>query len=314
LKATVGTWPYSNIVLLTLIPVCLSQKPALPSVLHLMVCDGRHRFNGVIRREFRVREATVQQPTPGFSSIPQRRKVGSSVKKVFSALLLSENPFPVDSIAKVFEEHGVALHFVRSAFEVEQMVRSSRFDLVVSDYDTPGASELSCLGAATKWRGISMVIVRGSSIRGLSGKKVHFTLNKPATSDLLTRALKAAYSTMSHLRFAAYRHAVALRPVAGTLLYRGSQRALGPAIISDISQTGLCLHAPEPLPQDGLISVNFPLPESSENVHVLGTVVWSSPTGKTGIKFNHISAQQQKLLQDRLRARLPWNHEFVVNE
>jgi CheY-like chemotaxis protein len=298
---------------LTLIPVCLSQKPGVPSVLHLMALDGHHRLNGVIRREFRVREATVQQPAPSFS-ILQKRKVGRSVKKVFSALLLSENPFPVDSIAKVFEDHGVALHFVRSAIEVEQMVRSSRFDLVVCDYDTPGASELSCLGRATKWRGISMVIARGNSIRGLTGKKVHFTLNKPATTDLLTKALKAAYSTMSHLRFAAYRHAVALRPIAGTLLYRGSQRALGPAIISDISQTGLCLNAPEPLPQDGLISVNFPLPETNENVHVLGTVVWSSPTGKTGIKFNHISAHQQKLLQDRLRARFPWNTDLLPPE
>jgi len=63
-----------------------------------------------------------------------------------------------------------------------------------------------------------------------------------------------------------------------------------------------------------LISVNFPLPETNENVHVLGTVVWSSPTGKTGIKFNHIPPQQQRLLQDRLRARLPWNTDLLVNE
>jgi hypothetical protein len=159
-----------------------------------------------------------------------------------------------------------------------------------------------------------MVIARGTSIRQLSGKKVHFTLNKPASTDLLIKALKAAYSTMARQRFAAYRHTVALKPVAGTLLHRGSQRALGPAIISDISQTGLCLNAPEPLPQDGLISVNFPLPESNQHVHVLGTVVWSSPTGRTGIKFNHISAQQQKMLQDRLKARLPWSNDLLFPE
>jgi hypothetical protein len=157
-----------------------------------------------------------------------------------------------------------------------------------------------------------MVIAHRAALRHISAKKVHLTLNKPVTIDLLARGLKAAYSTMARQRLAAYRHTVALRPLAGTLLHRGSQWALGPAVISDISQTGLCLNAPEPLPQDGLISVNFPLPESSEQVQVLGTVVWSSPTGKSGIKFNHISAKQHKLLQDRLIARVPWHHQLLI--
>lgn len=261
-----------------------------------------------------MREATLTQSPPSFSVIHPRRKVGSPVKKVFSALLVSQDPLPLDSIGKVFDDHGVALHLVRSAAEVEHLVRSSRFDLVVCDYDTPGIPELSCLSRETKWRGISMVIARGTSVRDLSGKKVHFTLNKPATADLLTRGLRAAYSTMASQRFAAYRHTVALRPVAGTLLHRGSQWALGPAVISDISQTGLCLKAPESLPANGLISVNFPLPDTQEHVHVLGTIVWSSPDGKAGVKFNHISAKEQKLLQERLRARLPWHNDLFIPE
>ncbi len=256
-----------------------------------------------------MREATLRQLTHSFSDIHPRRKAGSAVKKVFSALLVSQDRLPLESIGKVFDELGVDLHLVRSAAEVERLLRSSRFDLMICDYDTPGISELSFLGKGTRWRGISMVIAHGSSVRHLTGKKIHFTLNKPATTDLLARGLKAAYSTMARQRLTAYRHTVALKPVAGTLLHRGSQWALGPAVISDLSQTGLCLNAPEPLPQDGLISVNFPLPESSEQVQVLGTVVWSNPSGKSGIKFNHIPAKQQKLLQDRLIARLPWNME-----
>ncbi len=256
-----------------------------------------------------MREATLRQPTHSFSDVHPRRKAGSSVKKVFSALVVSQDCFPLDPIAKVFDELGVALHLVHSAAEVERLLRSSRFDLMICDYDTPGISDLSFLGKETRWRGISIVISRGTSVRHLTGKKVHFTLNKPVTTDLLARGLKAAYSTMARQRLTAYRHTVALRPFAGTLLHRGSQWALGPALISDISQTGLCLNAPEPLPQEGLISVSFPLPESSEQVQVLGTVVWSNSSGKSGIKFNHISAKQQKLLQDRLTARLPWNNE-----
>jgi CheY-like chemotaxis protein len=234
------------------------------------------------------------------------------VKKVFSALLVSQDRLPLDSIAKVFDDLGVDLHLVHSAAEVERLLRSSRFDLMICDYDTPGVSELSFLGRETRWRGISMVITHGTSVRHLSGKKVHFTLNKPVSTDLIARGLKAAYSTMARQRLTAYRHTVALKPAAGTLLHRASQWALGPAVISDISQTGLCLNAPEPLPQDGLISVNFPLPESNEQVQVLGTIVWSNPSGKSGIKFNHISARQQKLLQDRLIARLPWNNELLI--
>ncbi len=233
-------------------------------------------------------------------------------KNLFSALFLSKEPFAPEVVKKLFEEYGVELHRAQNASEVDQWVCGRRLDLVLCDYDTPGVPQLACLQTNTHWRGISMVIVGGREARDIRGKRVHFTVTRPLHHDVLARGLKAAYTTMARQRIESWRHTMALRPLAGTLLFRGFQRALAHTSISNLSQTGLCLSGPEPLPQGGMVSVNFALPESDDFLHVIGTVVWSDATGRSGIQFNRISVQQQKKLHKSLKSRLPLGLNYLL--
>ena len=232
-------------------------------------------------------------------------------KNLFSALFLSREPFAPEALKKLFEDYGVELHRAQNASEVDQWVRGRRLDLVLCDYDAPGVPQLACLRTDTHWRGISMVIVGGHEARDIRGKRVHFTVAKPLHHDVLAKGLKAAYTAMARQRIESWRHTMALRPLAGTLLFRGFQRALAHTCIANLSQTGLCLSGPEPLPQGGMVSVNFALPESDDFLHVIGNVVWSDASGKSGVQFNRISSQQQKKLQQSLKARLPLGLNYL---
>jgi CheY-like chemotaxis protein len=232
-------------------------------------------------------------------------------KNIFSALFLAKEGFAFESTRKIFEEFGIELRQAHSAAELDEWVRRRRVDLVVCDYDVPGVEQLECLQANTRWRGIAMLIVRGGQVREIRGKRVHFTVAKPFTADVLARSVRAAYTTMAKQRFTAYRHPLVLKPLAGTLHYRGWHRALAHTSIANLSQTGLCLAGPEPLPQGAVINLNFILPESDDLVHVMGTVIWSDASGKSGVRFNRLPAQEERRLQERLKARFPWNVELL---
>lgn len=257
-----------------------------------------------------MREVTLNLSSLRFPG-PWKRKAVMAPKNVFSALLLSKDPLPLEAVRKVFEEYGIELQSAASAADLDHLVRARRFDLVLCDYDAPGAPQLSCLRNDTRWRGISMVILRDLRPREIKGKRIHFTVSKPLNADVLSKGLRAAYTSMARERFASYRHVVALRPMAGTLLYRGGQRAIGQSVIANISQTGLCLSGPEPLPPGGIISVNFPLPDADRLLHVVGTIVWSDASGKAGVRFHSMTAQEQKQLKERLNAKLPWNADLL---
>jgi CheY-like chemotaxis protein len=256
-----------------------------------------------------LREATVKKVVPiGFSGpCSSTRRETMASRNLFSGILLAKDPFAADGIRKLFQAYGVELHRAQTAAEVNEWVRVRRLDLIICDYDVPGAPDLECLQANTKWRGISMVLVGGRQARYIRGKRIHFTVTKPFNLDVLGKGLRASYTTMASSRFAAYRHTLALKPLAGTLQYRGLQRALSHTSIANLSQTGLCLAGPEPLPQGGTVSVNFSLPESEQLLHLVGTIIWSDASGKSGVRFNRVSADQQKRLQQSLKARMPWN-------
>lgn len=146
----------------------------------------------------------------------------------------------------------------------------------------------------------------------LGGKRVHFTLPRPLSSGVLLSGLKAAYTNMAQQRIANYRHTVPARIISGTLLHRGWQRALHQVNVLNLSQTGLCLNATEPLPHGASLTMNLVLPENSSSVHASGSIVWSHSNGRTGVAFDRSACLEMKKLQDRLNAWLPPELEMMA--
>lgn len=224
---------------------------------------------------------------------------------LFSALLLVPDPASERVVHKVVEDHGIGVLSAVNALDAMHLVRSRRLDLLIFDSDLPWAQQLACLAPTSSWRGVAVAVSSLGLRQGSQGKRIHFTLPKPVTPDLLVRALKAAYSSMAQQRIANYRHTVPARLVSGTLNHRGWQRTLHQVNVLNLSQTGLCLNAAEPLPQGASLRMSLTLPETAYSVHTTGSIVWSHSNGRTGVAFDRAAGPDMKKFQEHLNDWLP---------
>lgn len=247
------------------------------------------------------------------SHISRKEVPPVALKNVFSALLLSHDASSLYVAKKVFEQFGIDVSTARSGIELDELVARRRYDLVVLDTEAFGAGNVACLEPETRWSGISLLL-KGKSGVETRGKRVHLVVPKPLTPGVLARGIKAAYTSMAKNRLATYRHPVTLKLLYARLLQHGMQRPMDRTTVLNVSQTGLCLSTSEVLPPGALVIGNLPLPESNESVNISGTIVWSHPSGRTGLKFQRLSPFEQKKLQEHLNPRLPWRVDFLLSE
>jgi CheY-like chemotaxis protein len=224
---------------------------------------------------------------------------------VFSSLLLVPQETSLSMTRKVLEGFGIRVYPAYSVPEAEQIVHSTRIDLAICDFEVPRAGELELLQPASRWRGIAVGLMPGSRLDQSSHKRIQLRVPKPVSADMLVRSLRAAYTPMAQQRIATYRHTVPVKLVSGTLNHRGWQRTLHQVNVLNVSQTGLCLTASEPLPHGASLTMTLVLPEASASLHASGSVVWSHSSGRAGICFDRADCPEMKRLHEKLNARLP---------
>jgi len=224
---------------------------------------------------------------------------------VFSSLLLVPQETSLGMTRKVLEGFGIRVYPAYSVPEAEQIVRGTRIDLAVCDFDTPRAADLEMLQPSSRWRGIAVGLMPGARLEKSIHKRIQLRVPKPVSADMLVRSLRAAYTPMAQQRIATYRHTVPVKLVSGTLNHRGWQRTLHQVNVLNVSQTGLCLTASEPLPHGASLTMTLVLPEASASLHATGNVVWSHSSGRAGICFDRADCPEMKRLHEKLNARLP---------
>jgi CheY-like chemotaxis protein len=224
---------------------------------------------------------------------------------VFSALLLVADEGTLSMARRVMESFGISVFAAASVLEAERILRNTRLDLAICDFDMPCAPDLSLLQPASHWRGLSIGLMPTARLDHASHKHIQIRIPKPVSVDMLVRSLKASYTNIAQHRIAAYRHTMPVKLVSGTLAHRGWQRTLQQVNVLNVSQTGLCLNASEPLPHGAAISMNLMLPESSSALHASGNVVWSHTSGRAGIVFDRVAGPEMRKLQERLNTWLP---------
>lgn len=233
-----------------------------------------------------------------------------ALKNVFSALLLSAEASSLGVLKKVLEEYGISSQPAGSPSDLCQMLRRRRFDIAVLDNDLAQAVVHSC-ELPSKWNGMTIVL-HGRGPIAFDRRRIHLMIPKPVTADLLSRGLKALYTTMARQRLATYRHPVGVKLAYARLVYHGMPHPMDRATVVNISQTGLCLSAPNTLPAGSVVSASVPLPDTKDPVNISGTVVWSDPSGLSGIRFHRLPGFEQKKLQDHLNPKLPWRLDSLL--
>ena len=76
-----------------------------------------------------------------------------------------------------------------------------------------------------------------------------------------------------------------------------------PAIVLDLSEQGLALQAPEPLPPVQNVPLRFVLPGTSHLVEATGRVIWADDDGRAGMFFSGLTAASRHHLKNWLTKR-----------
>lgn len=231
---------------------------------------------------------------------------------VFSALLLLPDEASLSMARRVIESFGISVFAASSVLEAERILHKTRLDLAICDFEMPCAADLSLLHASSRWRGLSIGLMLTARLDQSSRKRIHIRIQKPVSVDMLVRSLKASYTNMAQQRIAAYRHALPVKLVSGTLAHRGWQRTLQQVSVLNVSQTGLCLNAAEPLPHGASVNMSLMLPETPATLHASGNVVWSHNSGRAGVAFARSDCPEMKKLQERLKNWLPRELEMLA--
>lgn len=224
---------------------------------------------------------------------------------LFSALLLLGDQQSTNLVKRVLANYGMTVHNTSSVADADQILRSNRLDLAICDLDVLGPNQAAFLQPSSAWRGMVIGLVHGSGADYALNRRIHLRVAKPLSIDMLVRGLKASYTNMAQRRIATYRHNLPARVISGTLNHRGWQRTLHQVNVINLSQTGLCLNAAEPLPRGASVTMSLALPEISYSVHASGNIVWSHNSGRTGVVFDHADCPEMKRLHERLNHWLP---------
>jgi hypothetical protein len=141
-------------------------------------------------------------------------------------------------------------------------------------------------------------------------KRVHFTLQKPFTPELMGRTLKAGYRLIVNEKRSAFRHAVRI-PAMASFLERHARRPIENAVLQDLSTTGLCLQADSIIPRESTVFIDFALTETNTQMSVIGKVMWNDAAGRAGVQFRFMPPSEQQCLRDWLSTLCPWDTELV---
>lgn len=226
--------------------------------------------------------------------------------QTLSALLVSNDNAAVRVTNGVLTDYSFNVQTAATPRSASELMKSSRFDLVIYDQQTPGAIDLASISNGPI-PGIAFAILDGSQSADISEKRIHFSLQRPFTADLFARTVRAAYGMVIQEKRAAFRHEVQICASGADVLHAGQKRSLANPVIVNLSQTGLCLHVQGAVPQGATLQINFALPEIQESLHLVGIVVWTHASGRAGVRFTRIAVEERRKLHEWLDSRLPPN-------
>ena len=191
-------------------------------------------------------------------------------------------------------------HTCPSSAEAVELLVQGHWSAVVLDFDLPGAGQAAAMArmASPQRRPVVFAMVNAfTPVGGAFQSRVNFVLYKPLDFEQVARSLRAGQGFMPRNPRHSSRHEL------GTLVYLQLGVAALPAIVLDLSEQGLALQAPEPLPSVQNVPLRFVLPGTSQLVEATGKVIWADDDGRAGMFFSHLSPISHQHLKSWLAKR-----------
>jgi CheY-like chemotaxis protein len=217
-----------------------------------------------------------------------------------NALVMSRDHPSLRVLAAILDvleiEHQPCLS---SADAVELLVHGHHSALVL-DFDMPGAGQVARMARTLSPQRRPVVFGMVSAFTPVGGafqSGVNFVLYKPLVCEQVIRSLRAGQGFMKPNPRRSPRH-----PLEALVYLQFGVAAL-PAIVLDVSEQGLALQAPEPLPPVQNVPLRFVLPGTSHLIEATGEVIWADDDGRAGIFFSGLTPVSRGHLRNWLTKR-----------
>src|SRR5436305_882304 len=152
------------------------------------------------------------------------------------ALVYCNDAQSLCTIDRVCSETDIASDVCLTSSAALKSLKNKRFDLLVLDFDDPGAIALldTPAGSGLSFPNIVITFARSfEALKRAQKKRVHFVLQTPFTPALMARTIKASHSLLVKERRAARPHPATTKTAAHAV-DEGNNREAGQPILLDL--------------------------------------------------------------------------------
>jgi len=216
------------------------------------------------------------------------------------SMLVSNDWEAISVLGSVLGNLHIGIHVDPEPESARQRMKKAKYDAVIIDCDLQGAADFfRGLQAESTMKGSVPLAISGNSlgVSELSQMCARFVLQRPVSLEQAVRTLSAARNLMLRGRLRYFRQQVQIPAVLTFAENRDD------AVILNISQGGVALHASQPLEIHELVRLRFDLPDSDTSVDSRGEVAWVDESNQAGIRFTEVTDKQQRNLEQWLAAK-----------
>jgi ActR/RegA family two-component response regulator len=217
-----------------------------------------------------------------------------------NALLVSQDRPSLRVLGALLDVLQIEQQTCHSAGEAMELLVHGHYSALVLDFDLPGAGQVARIAnmvSAKRKPAVFAMVSAFTPVGGAFQSGVNFLLYKPLAYDQVALSLHAGLRFMKPNPRHAPRH-----PLETLVYLRFGPKAL-PAIVLDLSEQGLALQAPEPLPPVENVPLRFALPGTSHLVEATGKVIWADDDGRAGMFFLRLTQASRQHLKNWLAKR-----------
>ena len=218
------------------------------------------------------------------------------------ALLLSRDPEVQRTLRRVMDAANIELDLSSTSEQARLALSRHKYDAFLVDCDdtVQGPAVLRELRQGKSNRScIAFAVVNGhTTVQQAFEMGANFVLDKPISIDRATRSVRAAQGLIMRERRRYHRHLI--KATGAIMVDTGTEV---PVSITNISQGGISIECSRRLDQGGAARLRVQLPGSRKALEVKGEVMWSTPEGKSGIRFQVLSVEVKKELDAWLEKR-----------
>jgi len=218
------------------------------------------------------------------------------------ALLLSPDPHARETLHSVLDRANIDVHLCHTPEEAIYILNRDKFDAFLVDCDDiEGAPALlqSLRESTINKSAVAFALINGqTSVEEAFHLGANFVLDKPISADRATRSVRAVHGLVMQERRRFHRH---LLRATGVIVVDEDTEL--PITITTISRGGVSIECSRRLDRGGAATLRIFLPGAMHAVQAKGEIVWVTEEGRAGIRFQVISAEDLRELQEWLEKR-----------